>query len=90
MNEAKIAEITKRSILSNANNRCEVCSIPLGYGKDEEKPHFYYIIPLFQGGEDIETNITVLCEKDGERFHELDKETLKERAMYRENAEPFT
>lgn len=90
MNEANIAEIAKRSILSNAGFKCEVCGISLGYVKDEERPHFYYITPLFQGGEDTETNITVLCEKDGQQLHELDKEQLKEKAMYREIAEPDT
>jgi hypothetical protein len=90
MKEANIAEMTKRNILSNASYRCEVCGIALGYGKDEERPHFYFITPIFQGGKNTETNISVLCEKDGQRFNELDKEYLKDKAMYREIAEPDT
>ncbi len=90
MKEANIAEITKRSILSNANFCCEICGRALGYGKKEERPLFLYIIPPFQGGGDKETNVTVLCSADGQRFNQFDKELLKTKAMYREQAEPFT
>lgn len=90
MNEANIAEISKRSLLSNAGYRCEACGVRLGFEKDVEAPHFYYIIPPFQGGEKTDTNITVLCEKDGQRLNELDKERLKEKVLYREVAEPDT
>ncbi len=90
MEEANIAEITKRNILANASYRCEVCGVPLGYGKDEERPRVYFIIPLLQGGLRKDTNIAVLCSKDGDRFNELDKDYLLDKAMYREIAEPDT
>jgi hypothetical protein len=90
MNEANIAEITKRNILSNAGFRCEVCGITLGYEKDIETPHFYFLLPPLQGGNRKETNVTVLCLKDGERLNELDKEYLQEKVLYREVAEPDT
>jgi hypothetical protein len=90
MNEANIAEMTKRNILANANYRCEVCGVGLGYGQDEETPHYYFIVPPLQGGKRIETNVAVLCSKDGESFHKLDREYLLNTAMYREMAEPDT
>ncbi len=90
MKEADIAEISKRNILSNASFKCEACGKRLGYGKDEERPRFYWIVQPFQGGKEVDTNLTVLCENDGNQFHKLDKERLKERAMYREIAEPDT
>jgi hypothetical protein len=90
MAEANIAEMTKRNILANASYRCEVCGVPLGYGKDEEKPKFHFIIPPLQGGEKKETNVSVLCPNDGDRFNELDKDYLLDKAMYREIAEPDT
>lgn len=90
MKEANIAEMTKRNILANAFFKCEVCSKTLGYGKEEETPHFYYIIPLLNGGTTKETNIAVLCAEDGARLHKLDKEDLLRVAMYREIAEPDT
>jgi|GEM_PF-6913616 len=90
MKEANIAEITKRNILSNASYRCEVCGTALGYGKDEERPRYYFIIPIMQGGEKKETNVSVMCPTDGERFKELDQDLLLRRAMYREMAEPDT
>jgi hypothetical protein len=90
MTVANIAEMTKRNILANANYRCEVCGVALGYGKDEETPHFYFIVPPLQGGKRIETNVALLCSIDGQRFHELDRGYLLDTAMYREMAEPDT
>ncbi len=90
MIEANIAEMTKRNILANASYRCEVCGAALGYGKEEENPKFYFIIPPLQGGEKKETNVSVLCPKDSERLTELDKDYLLDKAMYREIAEPDT
>jgi hypothetical protein len=90
MKEADIAEVSKRNILSHANYRCEACGKTLGYGKDEESPHFYWIVQPFQGGEKKDTNLTVLCETDGNQFHKLDKKKLNDRVMYREVAEPDT
>ena len=90
MKEANIAEITKRNILSNASYMCEVCGTTLGYGKDEERPKFFFILPIMQGGEKKEANVTVLCPGDGERFKELDRDLLLRKAMYREMAEPDT
>jgi len=85
MNEANLAEVTKRTILSNANYRCEACGALLGYGKDDNKPHFHYLLHPFQGGSDSPTNITVLCEEDSRRFTELDKDELKRKVLNREN-----
>jgi hypothetical protein len=90
MNEANIAEMTKRNILSNAFYKCEVCGVRLGYGKEEERPHYYFINSPLHGGKRIQTNVSVLCSKDGERFPELDKDYLLNKAMYREIAEPDT
>ncbi len=90
MKEANIAEMTKRNILANTGFRCQVCGIALGYGKDEERPKFYFIKPILHGGEKKETNVAVLCSNDGERFNELDKTHLLDTAMYRELAEPDT
>lgn len=90
MKEANIAEMTKRNILSNALFKCEACGVKLGYGKNEERPNFYYINNPLQGGEKKETNITILCKKDGENSDQLDKDRLKDRAMYREMAQPDT
>jgi hypothetical protein len=90
MVEANIAEMTKRNILANANYHCEVCGIALGYGKEEESPHYYFIVPPLQGGERTETNVAVLCSNDGQRFRELDRDYLLDKAMYREMAEPDT
>ncbi len=90
MKEADLYEIEKRNILSNANFRCEACGARIGYGKDEERPRFYYIVPILQGGERKETNVAVLCPKDSDRFRELSREDLLRKAMYREVAEPDT
>ncbi|MFV2040857.1 MAG: HNH endonuclease [Candidatus Hydrothermarchaeales archaeon] len=90
MKEANIAEMTKRNILANAGYRCEVCGVALGYGKEEQHPQFYFIIPIVQGGEKKETNVAVLCPSDGEGFKEIERDLLLRKAMYREMAEPDT
>lgn len=82
--EAILGELTKRQLLINCRYRCEACEVKLDYGENEKRPHFYYIIQPFQGGNDTLFNITILCEEDGNRLHELPRDELLEIANQRE------
>ncbi len=85
MKEANIAEIGKRRILADAKHRCESCRLPLGHGKNENQPVFFYIIPPLQGGENSVFNITVLCSKDCPQVQGLSDEELLQIVRNREN-----
>ncbi|RMF91822.1 MAG: hypothetical protein D6733_00065 [Methanobacteriota archaeon] len=85
MNEANIGEVPKRNILSSACYKCEACGAVLGFGKEDKKPHFHYLVHPMQGGDQSHSNITVLCPEDSARFHELDRDELKRKVENREN-----